>query len=160
MPIIDILKAEQIENVLQLEICEGLKTYGAKVLHIRLTQIATLKPILKIVLQLNIHVDYLIFSDYRSQNNSLKAEILSQDTTYKAQIVALENKSHEAWLNARQCERKIDEMRTENTLLRRRLTSIAETQPNISDSNLHYNNNNRKHFILPITSKVNKLELF
>lgn len=65
----------------------------------------------------------------RSQNDSLKAEILAQDTAYKAQTVALENKAHEAWLTARQSERKVEEFRQEATILRRRLTSIAELQP-------------------------------
>ncbi|XP_063704120.1 transport and Golgi organization protein 1-like isoform X2 [Culicoides brevitarsis] len=76
----------------------------------------------------------------KSQNDSLKAEILAQDTANKAQIVALENKAHEAWLNARQSERKVEELRQESTILRRRLTSIAELQPSSANNSMNASN--------------------
>lgn len=89
--------------------------------------VSSLKIILKIYISSN-----------RSQNDSLKAEILAQDTAYKAQTVALENKAHEAWLTARQSERKVEELRQESTILRRRLTSIAELQPGSSHNSLNH----------------------
>lgn len=67
----------------------------------------------------------------------MKAEILAQDTAYKAQTVALENKAHEAWLTARQSERKVEELRQEATILRRRLTSIAELQPTSANNSMN-----------------------
>jgi transport and golgi organization protein 1 len=42
------------------------------------------------------------------------------------QNVTLENRAHEAWLNARQAERKLEEARSEASALRRKLTSMAE----------------------------------
>lgn len=51
---------------------------------------------------------------------------MAQETAHKAQTVALETKAHEAWLSARQSERKVEELRSEATLLRRRLTTIAD----------------------------------
>lgn len=70
----------------------------------------------------------------KSQNDSLKAEVLAQETAHKAQTVALETKAHEAWLTARQSERKVEELRSEATLLRRRLTSFVEFQPGADNS--------------------------
>lgn len=84
---------------------------------------------------------------HRSQNDSLKAEILAQDTAYKVQTVALENKAHEAWLTARQSERKVEELRQESTILRRRLTSIAEFQPGTTNTSM----NNGKEIFYNVT---------
>uniref|UniRef100_A0A336KY15 CSON001466 protein n=1 Tax=Culicoides sonorensis TaxID=179676 RepID=A0A336KY15_CULSO len=77
----------------------------------------------------------------KSQNDSLKAEILAQDTAYKAQTVTLENKAHEAWLNARQSERKVEELRQEATILRRRLTTMAEFQPGSANNSINTSTN-------------------
>uniref|UniRef100_A0A336MC49 CSON013988 protein n=1 Tax=Culicoides sonorensis TaxID=179676 RepID=A0A336MC49_CULSO len=77
----------------------------------------------------------------KSQNDSLKAEILAQDTAYKAQTVTLENKAHEAWLNARQSERKVEELRQEATILRRRLTTMAELQPGSANNSINTSTN-------------------
>lgn len=62
---------------------------------------------------------------FRSQNDSLKAEIEAQIAAHKAQIAAAENRAHESWLSARQAERRIEEARSEATALRRKLTSIV-----------------------------------
>lgn len=62
----------------------------------------------------------------KSQNDSLRAEILAQVSAHKLNLSSLEAQSHNAWLNARQAERKLEESRMESAALRRRLTSIAE----------------------------------
>lgn len=63
---------------------------------------------------------------YRSQNDSLKVEIEAQSAAHKAQQNALETRAHEAWLTARQVERRFEESRSEASVLRRKLTSMAE----------------------------------
>lgn len=78
--------------------------------------------------------------NFRSQNDSLKAEIEAQIAAHKAQIAAAENRAHESWLSARQAERRIEEARSEATALRRKLTSIVGNANGI-DNNLQ----NRMH---------------
>ena len=53
-------------------------------------------------------------------------EIEAQVAAHKVQISMLEARAHEAWLNARQAERRLEEARIESAALRRKLTSIAE----------------------------------
>lgn len=67
---------------------------------------------------------FLLFK--RSQNESLRAEIEAQSTAYKLQIATLESRAHEAWLGARQAERRLEETKVEAAGLRRKLTSFAE----------------------------------
>lgn len=78
--------------------------------------------------------------NYRSQNDSLKAEIEAQIAAHKAQIGAAENRAHESWLTARQAERRTEEARSEASALRRKLTSIVGDGNGI-DNNLQ----NRMH---------------
>lgn len=70
---------------------------------------------------------------FRSQNDSLRAEIEAQIATHRLQAQSLEGRAHEAWLGARQAERRLDESRAESAALRRRLTSIAENPAGASD---------------------------
>lgn len=63
---------------------------------------------------------------YRSQNDSLRAEIEAQSVANKAQNSALETRAHDAWISTRQAERKLEEARAEASALRRRLTTLAE----------------------------------
>lgn len=63
---------------------------------------------------------------FRSQNDTLRAEIVAQLSAHKLSISSIEGQAHSAWLNARQAERKLEESRMEAAALRRRLTSIAE----------------------------------
>ncbi|KAL1490733.1 hypothetical protein ABEB36_013381 [Hypothenemus hampei] len=60
--------------------------------------------------------------NYKSQNESLKQEIINQEVELKSQISMLEKKAHENWMTIRQTERKLEEARQEATLLRNRLT--------------------------------------
>nr|CAI5847887.1 unnamed protein product [Callosobruchus analis] len=60
--------------------------------------------------------------NYKSQNEMLKQEILSQEIDLKSQISVLEKKVHENWLMARQTERKLEEARQEAAQLRNRIT--------------------------------------
>ncbi|XP_058453399.1 transport and Golgi organization protein 1 isoform X3 [Malaya genurostris] len=62
----------------------------------------------------------------RSQNEKLRAEIEAQTTAHKAQYTALETRSHDAWLAARQAERRLDEARNESSALRRKLTALGD----------------------------------
>lgn len=62
---------------------------------------------------------------------------MTQETAHKAQQVALENKTHEAWLGARQSERKVEELRQEALILRRRLTTMAELQPSSHNNSIN-----------------------
>lgn len=57
---------------------------------------------------------------------------------YKTQIVTLEAKAHEAWLLSRNYERKVEELRSESMILRKRLTNLAEFQPNFNENNRKY----------------------
>ncbi|CAG9760629.1 unnamed protein product [Ceutorhynchus assimilis] len=69
--------------------------------------------------------------NYKSQNESLKQEIINQEVELKSQISVLEKKSHENWVTNRQIERKLEEAKQEAALLRNRLTmrerAIAES---------------------------------
>jgi hypothetical protein len=69
----------------------------------------------------------------RSQNDSLRAEIEAQVAAHKLNISSIEAQAHNAWLNARQAERKLEESRMEAAALRRRLTSIAENPSGATD---------------------------
>lgn len=64
----------------------------------------------------------------RSQNEALRAEIEAQSAAHKTQLASLENRIHESWLVMKQTERKLEEARSDNALLRRKLTSIADTE--------------------------------
>nr|XP_023012756.1 transport and Golgi organization protein 1-like [Leptinotarsa decemlineata] len=60
--------------------------------------------------------------NYKSQNETLKQEIISQEIELKSQISILEKKVHENWVSARQMERKLEDARQESAQLRNRLT--------------------------------------
>ncbi|XP_053677539.1 transport and Golgi organization protein 1 [Anopheles nili] len=62
----------------------------------------------------------------KSQNDKLRAEIEAQATAHKAQYTTLETRSHDAWLAARQAERRLEEARSESSALRRKLTALGE----------------------------------
>ncbi|PNF44126.1 hypothetical protein B7P43_G03185, partial [Cryptotermes secundus] len=59
--------------------------------------------------------------NYRSQNETLKKEILDQERGLKYQIATLEIQAHENWVAARQAERKLEASELEASLLRNRL---------------------------------------
>lgn len=61
----------------------------------------------------------------KSQNDELRAEIEAQSAAHKAQLNATEARAHESWLNARQAERRFEEVRAEAGALRRKLTSLS-----------------------------------
>lgn len=61
----------------------------------------------------------------RSQNDELRAEIEAQSAAHKAQINAAEARAHDSWLAAKQTERRLEEVKSEATLLRKRLTTIS-----------------------------------
>lgn len=73
--------------------------------------------------------------NFRSQNDQLRAEIDAQIETHKAQINAAESRSHDSWLAAKQAERRLEEVRAEASVLRRKLTALL-TNPNGTDNNL------------------------
>ncbi|XP_022900092.2 transport and Golgi organization protein 1 [Onthophagus taurus] len=60
--------------------------------------------------------------NYKSQNELLKQEIVSQEVELKSQISVLEKKAHESWLSARQAERRLEDAKQEAAQLRNRLT--------------------------------------
>lgn len=60
--------------------------------------------------------------NYKSQNETLKQEIVSQEVELKGQISVLEKKVHENWVSARQAERRLEELKQEAAQLRNRLT--------------------------------------
>ncbi|XP_021703944.1 transport and Golgi organization protein 1 isoform X1 [Aedes aegypti] len=68
----------------------------------------------------------------KSQNDKLRAEIEAQATAHKAQYTALETRSHDAWLAARQAERRLEESRNESSALRRKLTALGDVSVNNS----------------------------
>ncbi|XP_065075740.1 transport and Golgi organization protein 1-like [Ochlerotatus camptorhynchus] len=70
----------------------------------------------------------------KSQNDKLRAEIEAQATAHKAQYTALETRSHDAWLAARQAERRLEESRNESSALRRKLTALGDASVNNSVS--------------------------
>lgn len=67
-----------------------------------------------------------LFLLYRSQNEQLRAEIEAQSITHKAQINAVEMRAHDSWLAAKQAERRLDEAKTEASVLRKKLTSSIQ----------------------------------
>ncbi|GJQ84031.1 Tango1 [Trypoxylus dichotomus] len=60
--------------------------------------------------------------NYKSQNELLKQEIVSQEVELKSQISVLEKKAHESWVSARQAERRLEDAKQEAAQLRNRLT--------------------------------------
>ncbi|XP_035773899.1 transport and Golgi organization protein 1-like isoform X1 [Anopheles albimanus] len=62
----------------------------------------------------------------KSQNDKLRAEIEAQAAAHKAQYTMLETRSHDAWLTARQAERRLEESRNESSALRRKLTALGD----------------------------------
>lgn len=66
-----------------------------------------------------------IYRLFRSQNDALRAEIEAQSAAHKAQINAAEARAHEFWLNSKQNERRFEEVRSEASALRRKLTTLA-----------------------------------
>ncbi|XP_046415081.1 transport and Golgi organization protein 1 isoform X2 [Neodiprion fabricii] len=76
--------------------------------------------------------------NYRQQIETLKREILDQEREYKSQISALETKSHEQWVIARQSERRLEESKAEASQLRNRLTLVEKSINEVdADSKLH-----------------------
>lgn len=67
----------------------------------------------------------MFFSFYRSQNDQLRAEIEAQSASHKAQINAAEVRAHDSWLAAKQSERRLEEARSEASILRKNLTSLT-----------------------------------
>lgn len=61
----------------------------------------------------------------RSQNDELRAEIEAQSAAHKAQINAAEVRAHDSWLAAKQAERRLEEARSEASVLRKKLTSLT-----------------------------------
>ncbi|XP_046664372.1 transport and Golgi organization protein 1 isoform X2 [Homalodisca vitripennis] len=78
---------------------------------------------------------------YKLQNESLKKEIVEQESSFKIQLANVEQKSHENWVASRQAERRLKEVQQEAAQLRNRLTtnsatySLDESKQNISESN-------------------------
>lgn len=58
----------------------------------------------------------------RSQNETLKQEIISQEIDLKSQISMLEKKVHDNWVTSRHMERKLEDAKHEAAQLRNRLT--------------------------------------
>ncbi|CAG9863590.1 unnamed protein product [Phyllotreta striolata] len=81
--------------------------------------------------------------NYKSQNESLKQEIVSQEIDLKSQISMLEKKVHENWVASRQLERKFEDSRQEAAQLRNRLTRerafIEDRSQNRMQSPLDHN---------------------
>jgi hypothetical protein len=70
--------------------------------------------------------------NYKSQNETLKKEILDQERGLKCQIATLEKKAHENWVAARQAERKLEESKQEASQLRNRLIIVEKNALNTS----------------------------
>uniref|UniRef100_A0AAG5CVQ2 SH3 domain-containing protein n=1 Tax=Anopheles atroparvus TaxID=41427 RepID=A0AAG5CVQ2_ANOAO len=75
----------------------------------------------------------------KSQNDKLRAEIEAQAAAHKAQYTTLETRSHDAWLAARQAERRLEEARSESAGLRRKLTALGDVSVS-SDGMMHLQN--------------------
>merc|ERR1712071_257165 len=65
-------------------------------------------------------------TNYKSQVEALTKEIEEQDRSYKSRLAAQEKRAHENWVTARQLERRLEEMKTEGTQLRQRLTQVEK----------------------------------
>ncbi|PNF17692.1 hypothetical protein B7P43_G07365 [Cryptotermes secundus] len=72
--------------------------------------------------------------NYKSQNETLKKEILDQERGLRCQIATLEKKAHENWVAARQAERKLEESKQEASQLRNRLIIVEKNVINTSKS--------------------------
>lgn len=70
-------------------------------------------------------LNILVHSSFRSQNDELRAEIEAQSAAHKAQINAAEGRAHDSWLATKQTERRLEEAKSEATVLRKRLTNIS-----------------------------------
>ncbi|PSN55060.1 hypothetical protein C0J52_04113 [Blattella germanica] len=70
--------------------------------------------------------------NYKSQNETLKKEILDQERGLKCQIASLEKKAHENWVAARQAERRLEENKQEASQLRNRLIIVEKNATNAS----------------------------
>lgn len=87
-----------------------------------------------------------IFSNkiiYRSQNDQLRAEIEAQSAAQKAQINAAEIRAHDSWLAAKQGERRLEEARSEASMLRKKLTNLTliktSAENHFSSTKIHFN---------------------
>lgn len=72
-----------------------------------------------------------------SQNDALRAEIEAQSQAHKAQINAAEVRAHDSWLAAKQAERRLEEARSEASILRKKLTSLTAFNGTTSESNFN-----------------------
>lgn len=78
---------------------------------------------------------------YRSQNDQFRAEIEAQSAAHSAQMNAAEIRAHDSWLTAKQAERRLEEARSECSLLRKKLTSLtfnASPSENIFQNSMYY----------------------
>ncbi|XP_054261158.1 transport and Golgi organization protein 1 isoform X2 [Macrosteles quadrilineatus] len=66
------------------------------------------------------------------QNESLKKEIVEQESSFKIQLANTEQKAHENWVASRQAERKLKETQQEAAQLRNRLTTVEKNTANYS----------------------------
>lgn len=73
----------------------------------------------------------------RSQNDELRAEIEAQAAAHKAQISAAEVRAHDSWLAAKQAERRLEEARSEASILRKKLTSLSTFNGTTSENNFN-----------------------
>lgn len=62
---------------------------------------------------------------HRSQNEQLRAEIEAESIAHKAQINAVEMRAHDSWLAAKQAERRLEEAKSEASVLRKKLTNLT-----------------------------------
>jgi hypothetical protein len=70
--------------------------------------------------------------NYKSQNETLKKEMLDQERSLKCQIVTLEKKAHENWVAAHQAQRKLEASKQEASQLRNRLIIVEKKITNSS----------------------------
>lgn len=61
-----------------------------------------------------------------AQNEQLRAEIEAQSIAHKAQINTVEGRAHDSWLAAKQAERRLEEAKSEATVLRKKLTNLTQ----------------------------------
>lgn len=62
----------------------------------------------------------------RAQNEQLRAEIEAQSIAHKGQINTVEMRAHDSWLAAKQAERRLEEAKSESSVLRKKLTSLTQ----------------------------------
>lgn len=56
----------------------------------------------------------------------MRAEIEAQSVAHKAQINTIEMRAHDSWLAAKQAERRLEEAKSEASVLRKKLTSLTQ----------------------------------